>query len=213
MMEGKRLKHEKGQWKKKLHRSQLLPCHRKELNEQRWFYGFMNHIVKFSFSNLNRGSLFCLILLLSSLNSGLCQTVSQTTRPFPKLFKAAQYRPILTEPSQGTCGVQERSAYCRSSSYPISVDVCDQSFCVQQCPGRTELPSYLNLLVQTMAFSDCVFLDTINTRPGSAFLSPSTSFISSGPTCFVTPSVTPDLSSTQEFTITLWVWQRQNNNG
>lgn len=153
------------------------------------------------------------ILVVANVRYSLCETTGQATRPFPNLFKAAQYRPIVTEPSQGTCGVQERSAFCKSSSYPISVEVCDQSFCVQQCPGRTELPNYLNLLLQTMAFSDCVFLDTINTRPGSAVQSASTSFISSGPTCFVTPSVTPDLSSTQEFTITVWIWQRKDNNG
>lgn len=154
--------------------------------------------------------LYCIFHLLIW---NVSYTQCETSRQFPKLFKAAQFRPITTEPSQGTCGVQERSAFCKSSSYSISVDVCDQDFCVQQCPGRTELPTYLNLLIQTMAFSDCVFLDTINTRPGSAFQSASTSFISSGPTCFITPSVSPDLSSTQEFTITVWVWQRKDNNG
>ncbi|KAH3846725.1 hypothetical protein DPMN_089027 [Dreissena polymorpha] len=141
------------------------------------------------------------------------QITNQNTRPFPPLFNAAQYRPVLTEPSQGTCGVQDRSAYCKSSIFPISISTCTQDFCVQQCPGRSETPSYFDLLTQKTGFSDCVFLDTINKRPGSPFQSASMSFIGSGPTCFVTPTVTPNMTSTQEFTISLWVWPKMNNNG
>lgn len=191
-----------------------IPVHRKQQNEQRCRKCFQQ-----SFKSLNSKSkysdLFVLYyVLLIGFSSVHCQTnANKNIRPFPPLFNAAQYRPVLTEPSQGTCGVQERTAYCKSSMFPISVDICNQDFCVQQCSSRTEKPSYLNLLVQTTGFSNCVFLDTINTRPGGAFQSASTSFISSGPTCFVTPSVTPDLSSTLEFTITLWIWQKKDNDG
>lgn len=161
-----------------------------------------------------RTSLFLLIYLLLIFAPNVhSQDINQNIRPFPALFNAAQYRMIKTEPSQGTCGIPDRSAYCQSSIFPISIDECFQSYCIQQCPGRTEMPNYLSLLVQTTGFSKCVFLDTINTRPGSSFQSASTSFISSGPTCFVTPSVTPDLSSTTEFSITLWIWQKKYNDG
>ena len=182
--------------------------HRKQLNEHRWdMYKNMSFLHTYSLHHI------CYFILLVILNIGTIHCETAGPRQFPKLFKAAQFRSIVTEPSQSTCGVQERSAFCKSSGFSLSVQVCDQDFCVQQCPGRTELPNHLNLLVQTMAFSDCVFLDTINRRPGSAFQSASTSFISTGPMCFVTPSVSPDFSSTQEFTITLWVWQRKDNNG
>lgn len=189
-----------------------LPVHRKQQNEQRCRKCFQEN---FKISKSKYCDLFVLYyVLLVCFSSVHCESnVNQNIRPFPPLFNAAQYRKVLTEPSQGTCGVQERTAYCKSSMFPISVDICNQDFCVQQCSNRTEKPSYLKLLVQTTGFSDCVFLDTINTRPGSAFQSASTSFISSGPTCFVTPSVTPDLSSTKEFTITLWIWQKKDNDG
>jgi hypothetical protein len=190
------------------------PSHRKQENEQRCtgYCFWQNKKVLYKNSKFYQLSacLYVLTLFLSSVN---CQNVNQNIRPFPPLFNAAQYRPVLTEPSQGTCGVQERSAYCKSSIFPISKDVCNQDFCVQQCSTRTEKPSFYNLLVQTTGFSNCVFLDTINVRPGSELFSASTSFISSGPTCFVTPSVFPDLTTTTEFTISVWIWQKKDNFG
>ena len=187
---------------------QVINMHRKHGYNRKWWglHHFSSYIFLQTVSIIS-----CLLLHLLVPVCG--QTVNQDIRPFPPLFNAAQNRPILTEPSQGTCGVQERSAYCKSSVFPISVDQCNQDFCVQQCPGREEMPSSINMLYQSAGFSDCVFLDTINTRPGSEFLSASTSFIGTGPTCFVTPTVTPYLSPSQEFTITVWIWQKENNDG
>lgn len=188
-------------------------CHRKQQNEQRFNNCYFSHNNEYVSIHQKFPSVTIICYVILCISPVYCQTVNQNIRPFPPLFNAAQYRPVLTEPSQGTCGVQERSAYCRSSIFPISVDICNQDFCVQHCSSRSEIPSYLSLLVQTTGFSNCVFLDTINVRPGSEFQSASTSFISSGPTCFVTPSVTPDLSSTLEFTISVWIWQKKDNNG
>jgi len=188
-----------------------LLVHRKQMNENRdYLYKiWCNNVKVLCISK----ELTVFVYTILSLLSYVAGQTNQNVRPFPALFNAAHYRPVFTEPSQGTCGVRERSAYCRSSMFPLSVETCNQDFCVQQCPSRTEMPPFLNLLLTTTAFSTCVFNDTINVRPGSAFQSASTSFIAPGPTCFVTPSVTPNLPSSQQFTISLWIWPKRNNNG
>ena len=190
------------------------PTHRKQENEQRCVGCCFQQTTNVLYRNSKCFKIsFCLYVLILFSSSVKCQNVNQNIRPFPPLFNAAQYRPVLTEPSQGTCGVQERSAYCKSSIFPISKDVCNQDFCVQQCSTRTEMPSFYNLLVQSAGFNNCIFPDTINVRPGSEFLSASTSFISSGPSCFLTPSVSSDLTTTAEFTISVWIWQKKDNYG
>ena len=179
--------------------------HRKQTNEAR-------QILRIS---CRKKYIWCRILLTVSLlfEFATSQTIDQNVRPFPPLFNAAQNRPILTEPSQSTCGVNSRSTYCKSSIFPISVEMCHQDFCVQTCPGRTHMPTPHNLLPPTGGFSSCVVADTINRRNGSDPMSYSTSFISEGPTCFLTPSVDVTLGSRLEFSFTVWIWPEKDNDG
>lgn len=187
------------------HHCDIFHPHRKQSNDGRNFVQltFDRHFIWCYI-------LLCVILLLNVVNS---QTVKQEVRPFPSLFNAAQNRPVITEPSQSTCGINSRSAYCKSSTFPISVEMCNQDFCIQTCPGRTRMPIYYSLLPPTGGFSSCVVADTINRRPGSDPMSFSTSFISQGPTCFLTPTVNVTLGSKLEFSFTLWIWPEKNNNG
>ena len=181
--------------------------HRKQNNERR----HASRIMTFSMKT----STLCHILIsfITYFHFTKSQTVEQEVRPFPPLFNAAQNRPIITEPSQSTCGVNSRSAYCKSSIFPISVEMCNQDFCVQTCPGRTQMPTFGSLLPPTGGFSSCVVADTINRRPGSDPMSFSTSFIDTGPTCFLTPTVNIDLTKSLEFSFTVWIWQERDNDG
>ena len=178
--------------------------HRKQNNERR-IYFLSKHSLKMIWCHI-----FCVVLLFQLVST---QIVEQEVRPFPPLFNAAQNRPVITEPSQSTCGINSRSAYCKSSIFPISVEMCNQDFCVQTCPGRTQMPQYFSLLPPTGGFSSCVVADTINRRPGSDPMSYSTSFISAGPTCFLTPGVEISLGSALEYSFTVWLWQKKDNDG
>ena len=183
------------------------PPHRKQNNERRCL----------SMVRYNLKTLWCHISVIFSVILSFplvsCQTVEQDIRPFPPLFNVAQNRPIITEPSQSTCGVNSRSAYCKSATFPISVVVCEQDFCIQTCPQRTQMPISHNLLPPTGGFSKCVIADTINRRPWSSPMSYSTSFISTGASCSLTPAVNISLGSALEYSFTVWIWQQKNNDG
>lgn len=135
-------------------------------------------------------------------------------RAFPPLFNAAENRPVVTDPSQSTCGYPERNAYCKSSTIVESLEVCNHKFCVQTCPvTRNALPTSQNLLDATSSGSGtCIEIDTINVRPGSSGET-SSFFSQTGPTCFLTPRATPTLGTNGAFTIAVWIWQEANNDG
>ena len=136
---------------------------------------------------------------------------SQNPRKFPPLFNAAKQRLVTTSPSQSTCGIPDRSAFCRSSTLSSSAVVCRQDFCIQDCPRRTIIPDYVSLLDAT-GFKECVTSDSVNIRPGSQ--PPDTSvYFAHGSECFLTPRTTPTIGRNGAFTLTFWIWQEPNNEG
>ncbi|XP_013386515.1 usherin-like [Lingula anatina] len=154
------------------------------------------------------------VVLLIFLFSRPYLIESQTYRDFPKLFNAAQFKPISTTPSGSTCGIPSRSAYCKSSVYESSLSRCFQDLCEQDCPRRTSLPSYSNLLLASN-FGDCVHRDTVNVRPGNSSEDFSSVF-NNGPRCYLTPLQTSELGTedgVRMFTLAVWIWQETGNEG
>ncbi len=135
---------------------------------------------------------------------------AQTFREFPPLFNAAAKRQLKTEPALSTCGIPTRSAFCRSSESPSSVYECRQDFCVEDCPTRTTLPSFTNLL-EAVGFKDCVTRDAINIRPGS--IHRESIYFAHGNGCYLTPNIIPSLGPNGGFTLTFWIWQEPLNEG
>ena len=178
--------------------------HRKQANEAR-------KVLRVPANNYIWCCILSIVVLLFDCTTS--QTLDQEVRPFPPLFNAAQNRPIFTEPSYSTCGVNTRSAYCKSFDSPLSVQTCSQDFCIQTCPGRTHMPTPHSLLPPTGGFSDCVVADRINRRNGSDSTSYATSFIGEGQMCFLTPSVDVTLGSRQEYSFTVWIWPERDNDG
>ena len=136
---------------------------------------------------------------------------TQETRVFPRLFNAAQDKPVVTIPSGSTCGLQQRNAYCKSSIYQDSIQNCRQAFCEQECPRRTSLPNPTDLLVAT-GMGICVTEDAINRRPGSSGESYAVTF-STGFLCYLTSVNTPSLGQNGAFTLTFWIWMDSQNAG
>ncbi len=135
---------------------------------------------------------------------------AQTFREFPPLFNAAAKRQLKTEPALSTCGIPTRNAFCRSSESANSVYECRQDFCVEDCPTRTTLPSFTNVL-EAVGFKDCVTRDTINIRPGS--IHRESVYFAHGSGCYLTPNIVPILGSNGAFTLTFWIWQEPLNEG
>lgn len=141
-------------------------------------------------------------------------TSAQVTRPFPAVYNLAENRPVVSNPSDSSCGVPTRNAYCESNVYPISVQQCTQLFCVQVCPNRTTLPTPTDLLIATSpGLGQCVVTDAVNTHPNSRLGEFSTFFVQNGPLCYVTPSTLLRVGSDGDFTISFWIWQEIANNG
>lgn len=128
-------------------------------------------------------------------------------RPFPPLFNAALNRPVHTDPSDSTCGVPQRNAYCESTTFANSVLECSQKFCLQTCPTRQKLPTAKELSRGvTPGFGHCVSFDRVNTHPGSTVGDFSTHFSAGGPSCFLTPSHNISVGDRGAFTIAMWIW-------
>lgn len=144
-------------------------------------------------------------LLLLLLHNLLTSCSAQTK--FPPMTNLASERPIQTFPAQSTCGAGTRNAYCESTTDPVSVQVCNQKFCDQTCPGRTALPSFSNMLNgNSDGYLMCVDPDTVNVRPGSSPGDSAMSFSSTGAACYLVPSSQPAVGVNGAFTITAWIW-------
>ena len=157
--------------------------------------------------NLALPNFLTFLLLILCLTK--CVT-AQSLRNFPPLFNAAKLKSIDTEPSQGTCGLPTRSAYCKSSTFATSVNECRQAFCVQDCPRRTSLPPHSNFL-EASGYGACVTA-TENTRAGSE-QNDYAAIFSDGHLCFLNPIGRPNLGANGAFTITFWMWQNPGNTG
>lgn len=137
---------------------------------------------------------------------------SNSQKAFPSLTNIAQDQPVHTNPSDSTCGIPTRNAYCISSIYKASVDQCVQNFCVQSCPNRTGLPLLVNLLMGT-SDGECIMSDLFNTKPQSNLVEYSMYFMKPGPDCFLTPFTTPEINEEGAFTFTMWIWKEEGNYG
>ncbi|XP_060070524.1 usherin-like [Ylistrum balloti] len=157
-------------------------------------------------------NIFFILVSVTSFGSHVSSQL--ILRPFPPLFNAARNRPVTSSPSDSTCGIPSRNAYCKSSVYSVSVEQCTQDFCVQTCPNRTALPTPLNLLIVTSpGQGTCIAVDTVNTKPGSKAGDRSTFFVMEGTDCYLTPVETPVVGLEGSITIAVWVWQQENNLG
>ena len=145
----------------------------------------------------------------------LCVSLSMVTidaidpREFPGLFNAAKQRPLQTLPSTSSCGIPTRSGYCRSATYSSSIRDCLLDYCVQECPQRTTLPSYTQMLA-AQGYGACVQVVDAETSVESSEYA---ALFSAGDQCYLTPYNTPNLGANGAFTITFWIWQEENNFG
>ncbi|GFO50463.1 usherin-like [Plakobranchus ocellatus] len=175
---------------------------------------FINHLITSSHS---KASLFLLHILILVLIPGYSKgQLPSSQRAFPPLFNAARAKPVLTNPSASTCGLGRTTAFCVSSVQVESINNCVQDFCVQTCPGRSQLPLATNLLEATSPGSgDCVVADIVNIRPGSGDGAFSWTLTRAGPTCFLQPRASPrlDSSGVVSFTLTVWIWLNSQETG
>ncbi|XP_031695980.1 uncharacterized protein LOC116378279 [Anarrhichthys ocellatus] len=104
----------------------------------------------------------CLALLLFSL----CPSPASSQGHFPRMENIAAFKPVSTSPSRSTCGLPERSGYCRSPSSQTELTTCYQAFCVQECPYRYSTPPYAPLLLPAHR-GTCIDEDGNDTRPGT----------------------------------------------
>lgn len=66
----------------------------------------------------------------------------------------AAFKPVSTSPPRSTCGIPERSSYCRSPSSQSELMTCYQAFCIQECPYRSSTPPYAPLLLAAHRYED-----------------------------------------------------------
>ena len=159
-------------------------------------------------SHLYEGTWLIVIMYIVSLWIVDCQTV----RSFPPLFNVAKRQPVITQPAQSTCGVPVRNSFCRSNSSVGSVYECVQEFCVQECPRRTVLPVWIELLKEAQGYESCVEYDDVNTAPNSTVSSRSSLFLDKN-NCFLIANKSPSMGANGAFTVTFWIWQESNNFG
>lgn len=88
-------------------------------------------------------------------------TFCQIPRRFPSVINLALTKPIVSTPTESSCGYPTRSTYCRSENNPNSVLLCKEEYCDQACPLRYELPPHYDLL-SASNYDTCVTRDTIN---------------------------------------------------
>jgi len=97
------------------------------------------------------------LVLLLTLEVINCQNY----RRFPPLINLARNQPLVSSPTQSSCGIPTRSTFCRSWTSPSSVTSCVEDYCDQACPLRYALPDHNDLLTAG-TYGGCVTKDTIN---------------------------------------------------
>ena len=111
----------------------------------------------------------------------------QNIRIFPPLQNVAGKKPVISVPSQASCGYPTSTSYCLSSTSASSVQTCYQDYCIQSCPFRNNLPDFINLLNVSIGYGACVVKDSTVTAyngPGmfSAYFSALNSLCRLSPT-------------------------------
>ncbi|XP_053139313.1 usherin [Hemicordylus capensis] len=118
---------------------------------------------------------------------------------FPRLENVGAFKNITIVPTQATCGLPDRSAFCQSSVAVESIHSCIQQFCIQKCPYRSSAASYIAILSEGLGI--CITQDKNELHPGSSISS--SSFIFHNLTgCFSTPRARKLGVS---FTLTVWL--------
>ncbi|XP_076833979.1 usherin-like [Brachyhypopomus gauderio] len=120
---------------------------------------------------------------------------------FPKMENIGAHRSVSVAPPGATCGVLERSAFCRPARAPDDLVTCSQQFCVQECPYRSSTPSHADLLAAYLG--GCPAGDKQDLHPGAAAGSASFAFRNQT-ACLASPSA-PTLGPDGSFTLTLWL--------
>ncbi|XP_066526697.1 usherin [Hoplias malabaricus] len=121
---------------------------------------------------------------------------------FPKLENIGAYKPVSVEPYGVTCGIPERSAFCKPVKTQEDLLTCSQQFCVQDCPYRSSSPHHIDLLLSSR-MGQCPQGDSPDLHPRAE--AGSTSFVfrnQSG--CLASPSA-PNLGPAGSFTLTVWL--------
>ena len=136
--------------------------------------------------------------------------ICQKARDFPVLFNTAKDKPVSTIPAASTCGAYIQNAYCKSTIFANSIYECRQDYCVQDCPRRTKLPVYSDLLLAN-GFGLCVTHDAVNLRPGAA--GGYSAVFHNKTKCYLQVISPPNLGANGAFTLTFWMWQENNNVG
>lgn len=118
---------------------------------------------------------------------------------FPRLENVGSFKNISIVPTQATCGLPDRSAFCQSSAAVESILSCTQQFCIQECPYRSSPAPYAAMLSKGQGA--CITKDKNDLHPGS--LSNSSSFIFHNlKGCFSTPHARKLGAS---FTLIVWL--------
>ncbi|MFT7813012.1 usherin [Arapaima gigas] len=141
------------------------------------------------------------LLLLCSM--GCCTSTSSVSHQgnFPKLENIGAYKTVTTVPSQSTCGIPERSAFCQPTSVQEGLLTCSQQFCVQECPYRSSTPSYVNLF--TAGLGSCVTEELNSLQLGPPLGSVSLIFWNRRD-CFTSPPA-QNLGPMGSFTLAVWL--------
>ncbi|XP_042331708.1 LOW QUALITY PROTEIN: usherin [Sceloporus undulatus] len=125
--------------------------------------------------------------------------LASTQGHFPRLENVGAFKNISIVPTQATCGLSERKAFCQSSIAVESIHSCTQEFCSQECPYRSSPASYIVMLSDGLGI--CITRDKNDLHPGSS--NNLSSFIFHNlQSCFSTPHAQKLATS---FTLTVWL--------
>ncbi|KAM5300669.1 usherin [Glossophaga mutica] len=122
---------------------------------------------------------------------------------FPRLENVGAFKSVSVVPTHATCGLPDRSTFCRSSVAADSLEFCSQQLCVQDCPHRSAPPAFTALL--SAGLGRCIARDQQDLRPYSP--KNATSFIfGNHKNCFSAPP-SPRLAAS--FTLAVWLKPEQ----
>ncbi|XP_062981457.1 usherin [Elgaria multicarinata webbii] len=118
---------------------------------------------------------------------------------FPRLENVGAFKHISIVPTQATCGLPERSAFCQSSVALESIRSCTKQFCIQDCPYRSSPASYIAIFSESLGI--CITRDKHDLHPGP-FSNLSSFIFHNLQDCFSTPRARKLAAS---FTLTVWL--------
>ncbi|XP_061132682.1 usherin [Syngnathus typhle] len=103
---------------------------------------------------------FCICVLFI----GLVPKPASSQGHFPPMENIGAFKPVSTSPPRFSCGVPDRSVYCRTASSQAELLTCHRASCIQECPYRDSMPPYAPLLLP--AYRDaCLTEDAKDIHP------------------------------------------------